>query len=173
MPGESHYVITPADRTTLLQGPLGAILMLGGDRTAGSLSLVEHPLQPRALGSPMHTHRNEDEYSVVLEGQVGAQIGDQTVVAGPGDVLVKPRGVPHAFWNPADQPARLLEIISPAGFEGYFARLGEIFAGQGPPDPSRLAELADRYGLDLDRASIPRLAAAHGLRVPGAPPAAP
>ena len=173
MPGESLYVITPADRTTLLQGPLGAILMLGGDRTGGSLSLVEHPLQPRSLGSPMHTHRNEDEYSVVLEGQVGAQIGEQTVVAGPGDVLVKPRGVPHAFWNPADQPARLLEIISPAGFEGYFAGLGEILAGQGPPDPGRLAELADRYGLDLDLASIPRLAAAHGLRVPGAPPGTP
>ena len=173
MPGESGYVIGPADRTTLLQGPLGAILMLGGDRTAGSLSLVEHPLQPRALGSPVHTHRDEDEYSVVLEGQVGAQIGEQTVVAGPGTVLVKPRGVPHAFWNPADQPARLLEIISPAGFEGYFAGLGEILAGQGPPDPGRLAELADRYGLDLDLASIPRLAAAHGLRVPGAPPGTP
>ena len=173
MPGESLYVITPADRTTLLQGPLGAILMLGGDRTGGSLSLVEHPLQPRALGSPVHTHRDEDEYSVVLEGQVGAQIGEQTVVAGPGTVLVKPRGVPHAFWNPADQPARLLEIISPAGFEGYFAGLGEILAGQGPPDPGRLAELADRYGLDLDLASIPRLAAAHGLRVPGAPPGTP
>jgi len=170
MPGESLYVITPADRTTLLQGPLGAILMLGGDRTGGSLSLVEHPLQPRALGSPVHTHRHEDEYSVVLEGQVGAQIGEQTVVAGPGTVLVKPRGVPHAFWNPADRPARLLEIISPAGFEGYFAGLGEILAGQGPPDAGRLAELADRYGLDLDRASIPRLAAAHGLRLPGAPP---
>ena len=173
MPGESLYVITPADRTTLLQGPLGAILMLGGDRTAGSLSLVEHPLQPRALGSPVHTHRDEDEYSVVLEGQVGAQIGEQTVVAGPGTVLVKPRGVPHAFWNPADQPARLLEIISPAGFEGYFVGLGEILAGQGPPDPGRMAELADRYGLDLDLASIPRLAAAHGLRVPGAPPGTP
>ena len=173
MPGESLYVITPADRTTLLQGPLGAILMLGGDRTGGSLSLVEHPLQPRALGSPVHTHRHEDEYSVVLEGQVGAQIGEQTVVAGPGTVLVKPRGVPHAFWNPADRPARLLEIISPAGFEGYFAGLGEIFTGQGPPDPGRLAELADRYGLDLDLASIPRLAAAHGLRVPGAPPGTP
>ena len=170
MTGESGYVITPADRAALLRGPLGAILMLAGDRTAGSLALVEHPLQPRALGSPMHTHRNEDEYSVVLEGQVGAQIGEQTVVAGPGDVLVKPRGVPHAFWNPADRPARLLEIISPAGFEGYFAGLGEILAGQGPPDAGRLAELADRYGLDLDRASIPRLAAAHGLRLPGAPP---
>ena len=173
MPGESPYVITPADRTLLLQGPLGAILMLGGGRTAGSLSLVEHPLQPRALGSPVHTHRNEDEYSVVLEGQVGAQIGEQTVVAGPGTVLVKPRGVPHAFWNPADQPARLLEIISPAGFEGYFAGLGEIFTGQGPPDAGRLAELRDRYGLDLDLASVPRLAAAHGLLVPGAPPGTP
>ena len=173
MRGESGYVIGPADRTTLLQGPLGAILMLGGDRTGGSLSLVEHPLQPRALGSPVHTHRHEDEYSVVLEGQVDAQIGEQTVVAGPDTVLVKPRGVPHAFWNPADRPARLLEIISPAGFEGYFAGLGEIFAGQGPPDPGRLAELHGRYGLDLNPASVPRLAAAHGLLVPGAPPGTP
>jgi mannose-6-phosphate isomerase-like protein (cupin superfamily) len=173
MPSDSEYVITPADRTTLLTGPLGAVLMLGGDRTAGSLSLVEHPLQPRALGSPMHTHRNEDEYSVVLEGLVGAQIGEQTVEGGPGAVLVKPRGVPHAFWNATDRPARLLEIISPAGFEGYFAGLGEIFACQGPPDPGHLAELAERYGLDLDRDSIPRLAAAHGLLVSGAPPGTP
>jgi mannose-6-phosphate isomerase-like protein (cupin superfamily) len=173
MPSDSEYVITPADRATLLTGPLGAVLMLGGDRTAGRLSLVEHPLQPRALGSPMHTHRNEDEYSVVLEGLVGAQIGEQTVEGGPGAVLVKPRGVPHAFWNATDRPARLLEIISPAGFEGYFAGLGEIFAGQGPPDPGHLAELADRYGLDLDRDSVPRLAAAHGLLVSGAPPGTP
>jgi mannose-6-phosphate isomerase-like protein (cupin superfamily) len=170
MPGDSGYVITPSDRATLLRGPLGAVLMLGGDRTAGRLSLVEHPLEPRALGSPLHTHRDEDEYSVVLEGRVGAQIGDQTVEAGPGTVLVKPRGVPHAFWNPADQPARLLEIISPAGFEGYFAGLAEIVTGQGPPDPGRLADLAGRYGLEMDRASVPRLAAAHGLRIPGLPP---
>jgi quercetin dioxygenase-like cupin family protein len=166
MSGDGGYVITPADRETLLNGPLGAVLMLGGDQTAGRLSLVEHPLEPRALGSPVHTHRDEDEYSVVLAGRVGAQIGEQTVEAGPGTVLVKPRGVPHAFWNPADQPARLLEIISPAGFEGYFAGLAAIMAVQGPPDPASLAALASRYGLDVDLASIPRLAAAHGLRLP-------
>jgi hypothetical protein len=114
----------------------------------------------------VHTHRDEDEYSVVLAGRVGAQIGEQTVEAGPGTVLVKPRGVPHAFWNPADQPARLLEIISPAGFEGYFAGLAAIMAVPGPPDPASLAALASRYGLDVDPASIPRLAAAHGLRLP-------
>lgn len=91
--------------------------MLSGNQTAGQLSVLEHPLAPRALGSPVHTHRNEDEYCVVLEGVVGAQIAEQVIEAGPGAVLVKPRGVPHAFWDPSDQPARLLEIISPAGFE--------------------------------------------------------
>jgi hypothetical protein len=93
--------------------------------------------------------------------------------ADPTTLLQGPRGVPHAFWNATDRPARLLEIISPAGFEGYFAGLGEIFADQGPPDPGRLAELAERYGLDLDMASVPRLAAAHSLRVPGPPPGTP
>jgi len=150
MSSDSQYLLTPADRVTLLQGPLGAILMLGGDRTSGHLSLLEHPLAPRAIGSPVHTHRDEDEYSVVLEGVVGAQIGEQVIEARSGAVLVKPRGVPHAFWNPTDQPARLLEIISPAGFEQYFAGLADVFAGPGSPDAGRLAALAGRYGLDVD-----------------------
>jgi quercetin dioxygenase-like cupin family protein len=165
MSSDSRYVVTMSDRTTLLQGPLGAALMLGGDQTGGNLSLVEHPLAPRALGSPVHAHRDEDEYSVVVEGVVGAQIAEQVIQAGPGTVLVKPRGVPHAFWNPTDQPARLLEIISPAGFEQYFAGLAAILAGSQPPDTGQLAALADRYGLELDLASIPRLVAAHGLKL--------
>jgi quercetin dioxygenase-like cupin family protein len=164
MSSDSQYVVWPADRTTLLQGPLGAVLMLGAEKTGGRLSVVEHPLAPRALGSPVHTHRNEDEYSVVLEGVVGAEVGGQVIEAGPGVVLVKPRGVPHAFWNPADEPARLLEIISPAGFEQYFADLAEILATPGAPDLRRLA-VADHYGLDIDLSSIPRLAAAFGLQV--------
>jgi quercetin dioxygenase-like cupin family protein len=165
MSGDSRYVVTVPDRATLLQGSLGAALMLSAGQTGGRLSLVEHPLAPRALGSPVHTHRNEDEYSVVLEGVIGAQIGGQVIQAGPGTVLVKPRGVPHAFWNPADQPARLLEVISPAGFEQYFAGLADILSGSQPPDPGRLAALAGRYGLELDLASIPRLVAAYGLKL--------
>jgi uncharacterized cupin superfamily protein len=77
----SRYLVGPSDRMTLLQGPLGAVLTLGGDRTAGRLSVLEHPLAPRALGSPIHTHRDEDEYSVLLEGVVGAQIADQVIEA--------------------------------------------------------------------------------------------
>ena len=68
MSGASGYLVTPSQRRTLLTGPLGAVLLLGGEATAGSLALVEHPLEPRALGSPLHTHRDEDEFSVVLEG---------------------------------------------------------------------------------------------------------
>jgi mannose-6-phosphate isomerase-like protein (cupin superfamily) len=84
LPAENDYAVRPAERTTLLDGPLA----------------------PRTLGSLMHTHRGEDEYPVVLEGLVGAQIGAQIVEASLGAVLVKPRGVPHAFWNGTDEPAR-------------------------------------------------------------------
>lgn len=101
----------------------------------------------------------------MLEGVVGAQIAGQVLQAGPGAVLVKPRGVPHAFWNPGDQPARLLEIISPAGFEHYFTGPADILSGPGTPDTGQLAALAGRYGLDIEIASIPRLAAAYGLRI--------
>jgi hypothetical protein len=85
MPSDSQYVVTVPDRTALLQGPLGAVLMLSGDRTGGQLSLVELPLAPRALGSPVHTHRDEDEYSVVLEGSrlsAGLHHGDHHYAAG-------------------------------------------------------------------------------------------
>ncbi len=170
---ENGGLIPPSDRRTLLEGPLGAVLLLPGAATRGQLSVVEHPLAPRALGSPMHTHRDEDEYSIVLEGTVGVQIGERVFEAGPGAVVVKPRGVPHAFWNPTDQPSRLLEIIAPAGFENYFAELGEILTSSGPPDPTRLHAIADKYGLDLDPSSIPRLAAEHGLDLGGRGPLTP
>src|SRR5215213_5723088 len=77
---------------------LGVRFMIDGDTTAGAFSLVEHPLPPRALGAPVHTHRNEDEYSYVLEGRVGVQLGDEVLECGPGDLVSKPRGVAHAFW---------------------------------------------------------------------------
>ena len=76
MSSDSQHLITPSDRMTLVQGPLGAVLMLSGNQAAGRMSVLEHPLAPRASGSPIHTHSDEDEYSVVLEGVVGAQIAD-------------------------------------------------------------------------------------------------
>jgi hypothetical protein len=80
---------------------------------------------------------------------------------------VRPREIPHAFWNTTDEPARLVEIIVPGGFERYFAELDTILNLPGPPDLAALGELAARYEMDVDPASVPRLAADHGLRLPG------
>jgi mannose-6-phosphate isomerase-like protein (cupin superfamily) len=137
--------------------------MIDGQRTGGAFSLVEHPLPARALGAPLHTHRNEDEYSYVLEGRVGVQLGPDVLEVGPGDLLGKPRDVEHAFWNAGDEPARLLELISPAGFENYFRELAPLLAAA-ERDEAAIGEVVARYGLDIDMGTIPVLAERHGLR---------
>ena len=137
---------------------IGVRFMIDGDRSGGGFSLVEHPMPPRALAAPLHRHSREDEYSVVLEGRVGALLGEDVVYGEPGDVIFKPRGEWHTFWNAGEEPARLLEIISPAGFERYFEELTEL-----PPDldrderVNRIAAIAERYALEMDFRSIPRL----------------
>lgn len=163
--GQRAEVVRAGDAKTLLAGPLGADLLAGADRTGGTVSLLIHPIAPRALGAPVHTHRHEDEWSFVLDGQVGVELDGTTLVAGPGDAILKPRGIPHAFWNAADEPARLLEVVTPAGFEDYFGRLGDLFRSGGQADPERLGAIAAEYGLEIDPASIPRLAEQHGLRL--------
>jgi quercetin dioxygenase-like cupin family protein len=143
---------------------LGVRFMIESDTTGGAFSLVEHPLPPRALGAPLHTHRNEDEYSYVLEGRIGLQLGEEVLQAGQGDLVFKPRGVPHAFWNAGDEPARLLELISPAGFENYFRELAPLLAAA-DRDEAAIGDVIARYELDIDFETIPVLAERHGLRL--------
>ena len=81
----------------------------------------------------------------------------------PGDLVFKPRGQWHTFWNAGDVPARILEIISPAGFELYFEELIDLLGAGGPPDPVAIGTLASRYGLEVDVSSIPGLLEEHGL----------
>lgn len=118
-----------------------------------------------ALAALLHTHGREDEIRCVAAGQVGVQIGDCVEVAGPGAVVFKPRGIPHAFWNAGDTPALVMELITPAGFEGYFAEMAALFdaAGGGVPDPGRAAAVCAKYSLSLDLASVPELMQAHRL----------
>ena len=144
---------------------LGNRYVLRWDRSDGCscFALIEHRIPPRALAAPMHTHEREDEYSFVLAGRLGAQIGDEVVEAGPGELVLKPRGIPHAFWNPGDEETRVLEVISPAGFEQYFADVAPELARRGEPDVQALAEIRARYGLTMDMASRERLIKEHGL----------
>jgi quercetin dioxygenase-like cupin family protein len=143
-------------------GAMGVRFMVDPER-GGGFSLVEHPIAPRGLAAPMHTHTHEDEYSYVLEGEVGVQVGDEVSVAKPGDLVFKPRGVPHAFWNAGDAPARVLEFISPAPFARYFEELEPLFSGPAGPDFPAIAALQARYGLTMDLDSIQTLVEREGL----------
>ena len=102
-------------------------------------------MSPRALAAPLHRHTREDEYSYVLEGRMGALLGDEVLEAGPGDLVHKPRDQWHTFWNAGDEPCRILEIIAPAGFEDFFRELDGL---GGALKPTRRARaLNERYGL--------------------------
>ena len=144
---------------------LGTRYILRGEDTGGGFALIEHEIPPRALAAPLHVHEREDEYSYVISGRVGVKVGDEVAEAGPGETVAKPRGIWHSFWNAGDEPARLLELISPAGFEQYFEELAPHLAGAGPPDMDALAAIRGRYGLDMDMGSIETLTQEHGLRM--------
>ncbi len=121
--------------------------MIDSADTDARFSLVEHRLGPRVLAGPLHFHEREDEYSFVLEGRLGAVLGDHVVFADPGDLVFKPRGQWHTFWNAGDTPTRLLELISPGGLEAVFRKLAEP---GGEYDPETLPALAAQFGCRVD-----------------------
>jgi mannose-6-phosphate isomerase-like protein (cupin superfamily) len=155
-------------RSVELARGLGVQFKIPGYRTGGHISIVEHPIEPRRLVPP-HTHSMEDELSYVLSGRIGVRIGDEIAEAGAGTYVYKPCGVPHTFWNPTDEPARLLEIITPAGFEDYFAELADLFAGGGRPGSPEHEAIAARYHESHFGEWIPELKERYGLRVIGEP----
>jgi quercetin dioxygenase-like cupin family protein len=161
-------VVGPRDGTAGFLGSIGVRFMIDGQEAGDRFSLVEHPLSARALAAPLHRHAREDEYSYVVEGQVGALLGEEVVIGGPGHLIFKPRNQWHTFWNAGDQPARLLEIISPAGFERFFAELVEL-GGVAQAEPQTLANLCARYELEMNPDSVPGLIQRFDLRFPGEP----
>jgi quercetin dioxygenase-like cupin family protein len=93
----ARIVLSPDEGERVEFGGLGVRFMVEGAQSGGTFALVEHPIGPRVLAAPLHTHEREDEYTYVLEGEVGVQVGDEVLIARPGDLVFKPRGVPHAF----------------------------------------------------------------------------
>jgi mannose-6-phosphate isomerase-like protein (cupin superfamily) len=145
-------------------GSIGARFMAWTEETGGGFSLVEHPMPPHALAAPLHLHTREDEYSYVVEGRMGALLGDDVVHADVGDFVFKPRDQWHTFWNAGDTPCRILEIISPGGFEHFFKELGAAMVGEF--DPAALGALAEAYGLQIKPETVPGLCKEHGLTHP-------
>ena len=156
-------ILGPNDGKAADFGSFGVRFMIWSEQSGGGFSLVEHPIPPRTLAAPLHRHTNEDEYSYVLEGRMGAQLGDEVVYAEKGDLVFKPRDQWHTFWNAGDGPCRILEIISPGGFEHVFKEMAddpETFTGE-----AALA-LDARYGIEADYDGVERLCEEHGLNFP-------
>ncbi len=135
--------------------------------SGADVSVVEHDIAPGVLAAPLHRHANEDEYSYVLAGEVGFQLGDEVRYAGPGELVHKPRGEWHAFWNRSGEPARVLELIAPGGFESYFREIAPLLPpNRARPDLEGLAAAVAKYGLEMDFDSIAVISAREGLPCP-------
>lgn len=144
---------------------LGVAFKLWGEDTGASLAVVEHPF---AVGTYVsaHLHTREDEYSIVLEGEIGFRSGDREVVLTAGGYITKPRGELHAMWNAGAVPARMIEIISPAGFETFFRDVADLTEA-GVTELQPYLDLAEQFGLQLAepewQADVVRR---YGLRAP-------
>jgi quercetin dioxygenase-like cupin family protein len=162
---QSMFARPPSEVEDSLQlGGMGVVFKVSGEDTGGAFEIVEHPVAPGTL-IPPHTHTREDEYSFVISGVIGARIGDEEVTAGPGAYLIKPRGIPHSFWNAGPESARILEMISPPGFSKFFRELhAEIDPAD--PDAAKIAEIGVRYGLTYLPEWIPELMEKYGLNPP-------
>jgi quercetin dioxygenase-like cupin family protein len=149
-------------------GGIGVLFKIYGKETGGALAVVEHPVDPHRLVPP-HTHSDIDEYSYVLEGEIGAKIGDRIISATPGSYVLKPRGIMHTFWNATDRPARILEILSPAKFERFFEEMGDLLKSPGPQTPERLAALAAVHNTTMSMDWVAELKSTYGLKLLGEP----
>jgi hypothetical protein len=130
--------------------------MLDSGATDGAFSVVEYRLSAKEFGAPLHLHSREDEFTVVTAGRVGFH-------AGPGDLIRKPRDQWHTFWNAGHEPARALELISPVGFERYFEEIGPFFPDGAEPDIDGMAQVNEKYGLQMAFDSLPQLIERFGL----------
>jgi quercetin dioxygenase-like cupin family protein len=122
-------------------------LLATGQDTAGAYTLISTTV-PALSGPPPHVHHREEESFYVLEGEFEFHIGEEVIYAGPGDYLLAPRDIGHTFVNVTTCPGRLLVLITPAGFEGFFEEIHQLSA-QGPPDLSTAMGVAQKYGLEF------------------------
>jgi quercetin dioxygenase-like cupin family protein len=154
------YEVGPGEGEALwFNGGLG-LLKATGDQTDGRFAAMEL-LAPKGFASPLHIHRREDEFFMVLSGEVRVQHGEAVTEAVAGSVVYGPRGVAHAFHVDSAE-ARLLLFFGPAGVEGFFREGGKPAAYLGLPpadeqflDKQALTEIANRYDQEFVGPPLP------------------
>lgn len=148
LPADGVKAVRPGDgpMQPLMPG-VGVAFKIDGRDTGGAVAIVEHRFEAAAFVMP-HVHHREDEFSIVLEGEIGFRSEDTEVVLGAGGYIVKPRGQVHAMWNAGKTPARMIEVISPAGFEELFRAVVGLNE-RGEAEMTKIVELANSYEVPL------------------------
>ena len=122
------------------------VIRVHGRDTGGTVSVVESHDVPDG-GPPPHIHQREDETFQILEGEYEWIVGDEKFVAKKGETIFAPRGIPHTYRYVGKSPGRLMCVITPAGFEGFFEEIGAMTPQQ--QDIPRVMEIAKRFGLEF------------------------
>ena len=117
-----------------------------GEQTGDAFTLLEAD-EPPGFGPPMHIHREAAEAFFVLAGEYIIFVRDEEYACPAGSFIFIPAGVPHGF-RVGSQASRKLNLYTPAAMVGYFDELGATLA-KGEADPGMLAQIADRYGMDV------------------------
>lgn len=146
LPGRGRTFSAVGDKYTFLAT---------GEQTGGAYTLAD-AIVPPGGGPPPHIHSREDESFYVLEGEITFTVDGRDVAAPVGTFVQAPRGIPHAFKNRTDAPARMLILCVPAGFEKFMAEFATELpspdAPSLPPTPediAKLVRLAPQYGITL------------------------
>lgn len=150
---DDAFVLAPGEGTPVWF--LGTLMTLKatGETTRNAFGLIEQILPP-GFAPPPHVHHGEDEAFYILEGQLSFSCGDRTWQAVPGTFVFLPRDIVHGFRVEGPQPARLLQLNTPAGIERYFAQAGEpaqqrALPPAGPPQVGKAIALAEAYGVEI------------------------
>ena len=168
MEATTAKVVGPQDGKAGFLGSIGVRFMIDGDEAGGGFSLVEHPMATARAGGAAAPAHARGRVQLRARGAHGRAARRRGARGGPGDLVFKPRNQWHTFWNAGDEPCRILEIISPAGFERFFAELVDL-GGVAQADPQVMGELCARYELEMDPDSVPGLVERFGLKFPGDP----
>lgn len=119
------------------------------------ISVINHEV-PSGDGPPLHVHRDEDEIFVVIEGKLKLKVGEESLTAEPGQMLLINRGVPHAYKVVSPGNARFLTITR-GGFENLVRQSSRPASGDGlpplaeptPDQKEKLAAIASANGVDM------------------------
>jgi quercetin dioxygenase-like cupin family protein len=141
-------VLRPGEGERVAVGPAEAVLKAVRETSGETFSLSETTIPPGFPGPVAHLHRHLHDAFYVLEGTLTLRVGEELVEASAGTFALIPPGVVHTFSNTSDAPVRFLNLNTPGGWENYLRELAAAMPAAGPPDPARMAEIAQRYDFE-------------------------